>query len=69
MKKFINFLSLVQSSKRCNIREYVQKNNIYISGEEDKLLPDVTLYLVKMDDNSVTLMSLEQTEDNRYDNN
>ena len=36
------------------------------TGEEDKLLPDVTLYLVKKDDNSVTLMSLEQTLDDRY---
>ena len=37
------------------------------AGEEDKLLPDVTLYLVKTDDNTVTLMSLERTQDDRYD--
>ena len=29
------------------------------------MLPDVTLYLVKRDDTSVTLMSLDRTDDNR----
>ena len=54
LKRFFNLSNTIIQSKQSS------------SASDDKLLPDLTLYLVKKEDSSVVYMSKELSENGRY---